>query len=283
MLGPFDFIPGSMVVSMFVLSVVVIAVVLALVAQTPISDVVRERIEQLFGETTIPETHVVAIAFVIGVGAFHTPIKLVLRYFSTVVHELGHALMAGALLARPKSIHIHPSSSGLAIYELSPNWGRFRASLVSAAGYPAPGLAALAAVYAVQEGFGTAWTVFAASVLAVAIVLLIRNIWGFLWTTSIVVGSYFGITQLSSEWLAAGAVFIAGFLALSGIEFAWVQLRLVKHAPGSGVDAESISHYLGVGPRFVAWVHLFISLVTGVLAGFYAVQPYVDDMVKAFN
>lgn len=127
---------ASMVKTMFLLSVIVIAVVLVLVAQIPISEVVRERIEGLFGETTIPETHLVAIAFVIGVGAFHTPIKLVLRYFSTVVHELGHAFMAGALLAKPKSIHIHPSSSGLAIYELSPNWGRFRASLVSAAGYP---------------------------------------------------------------------------------------------------------------------------------------------------
>ena len=266
---------------MFLLSVVVLAVVVLLVGQTPIPEVAREGLEEIFGSISIPETHVVAISFVIGVGAFHTPVKLILRYFSTAVHELGHAFMAGALLARPKSIHIHPSSSGLAIYELSPNWGRFRASLVSAAGYPAPGLAALAAVYAVQEGFGTAWTVFAASVLAVAIVLLIRNVWGFLWTTSIVVGSYFGITQLSSEWLAAGAVFIAGFLALSGIEFAWIQLRLVRHAPGSGVDAESISHYLGIGPRFVAWMHLLISLVTGVLAGFYAVQPYVNEMWTA--
>jgi hypothetical protein len=30
-------------------------------------------------------------------------------------------------------------------------------------------------------------------------------------------------------------------------------------------------------------MHLLISLVTGVLAGFYAIQPYVDEMVKAFN
>ena len=262
---------------MFLLSFFVIAVVLFLVVQVEIPDEVVQRIEAYFVVRESVAPSIVTIAFLLGVVSFHTPLKIFLRYFATVVHELGHAFMAGVLLARPKSIHIHPSSSGLAIYELSPNWGRFRASLVSAAGYPAPGLVALAAVYAVQEGFAIPWTVFALSVLAVAIILLIRNFWGFLWTTSIVVASFFGVAELSVEWVGAATVFVAGFLALSGIEFAWVQVRLVKKAPGSGVDAEAISHFLGFSPRLIAWGHLSISLVASSITGFYALQPYFKN------
>ena len=265
---------------MFLLSFLVIAVVLLLVLQVEIPEEVVQHIESYFVVRESVAPSIIAIAFFLGVVSFHTPIKIFLRYFATVVHELGHAFMAGVLLARPKSIHIHPSSSGLAIYELSPNWGRFRASLVSAAGYPAPGLAALAAVYAVQEGFAIPWTVFALSVLAISIILLIRNFWGFLWTTSVVLASFFGVAQLSGEWVAAAAVFVAGFLALSGIEFAWVQVRLVKKAPGSGVDAESISHFLGFSPRLIAWGHLWISLVASSMTGFYALQPYVDQVLQ---
>lgn len=268
---------------MFLVSIVVMGVVLALAAQLSLSQDAQDLLERAFVVSEIPETLWVALAFLFGVGAFHTPLKIVLRYFSTAVHELGHAFMAGVLLARPRSIQIHPSSSGLAIYESPPDWGRFRSALVSTAGYPAPGLAAMAAVYAVQQGYGVAWTVFAASVLALAIVFLIRNIWGFLWTTGIVVGSYFGVTQLSSDWVAATAMFVAGFLALSGIEFAWIQIRLVKHAPGSGVDAEAIFHSLGIPARLTAWVHFLLSVGAGAVAGYNAAWPYIDKMLAAFE
>jgi len=260
--------------AVFLLSFFVIFVVIALVIQVELPDEIVTRIEDYFVLRESVEPSVIAAAFVLGAISFHTPLKIFLRYFATVVHELGHAFMAGLLLARPKSIQIHPSSSGLAIYELSPNWGRFRASLVSAAGYPAPGLAALAALHAVQEGYAIPWTIFALSVLAVAIIFLIRNVWGFLWTSSIVVATFFGISQLSVQWVAAGAVYVAGFIALSGIEFAWIQVKLVRKSPGSGVDAESISHYLGISPRLIAWCHLWISLVTSSTAGFYAIQPF---------
>lgn len=268
---------------MFLISAVVIVIVGALALQVPLSDKAIEALERAFVTADVPPTSYVALGFAFGVAAFHTPLKVLLRYFSTAVHELGHAFMAGLLLARPKSIHIHPSSSGLAIYELPNDWGPLRSALVSAAGYPAPGIAAMAAVYAVAEGYAVAWTVFAASVLALAILLLIRNIWGFLWTTSIVIGSYFAVTQLSSDWVSTAAMFVAGFLALSGIEFAWVQVRLVKHAPGSGVDAEAISHVLGFSPRFHAWIHLLISLGTGAAAGVFAVRPYVDEMLVSIQ
>ncbi len=221
-----------------------------------------------------PATSLVAFGFAAGVVLEASPAKILLRYFSTAVHELGHAFMAGALFARPKTILIHPSSSGLAIFELAPNWGRFRSFLVSAAGYPAPSIAAVAAIQAIQMGHSQVWAVFSMTVLAIAIVLLIRNFWGFFWTTGVVVGSFFGLRSVSAEWVGVGVAAIAGFLAMNGIEFAQIQLKLVRQAPGSGVDAEAISQVTGLPSRLIALGHLMVCMLISGAAGYFAIQPH---------
>ena len=227
-----------------------------------------------------PAASLVALGFVAGVVLEASPAKILLRYFSTAVHELGHAFMAGALFARPKTILIHPSSSGLAIFELAPNWGRFRSFLVSAAGYPAPSIAAVAAIQAIQMGHSQVWAVFSMAVLAIAIVLLIRNFWGFFWTTGVVAASFFGLRLVSAEWVGVGVAAIAGFLAMNGIEFAQIQLKLVRQAPGSGVDAEAISQVTGLPSRLVASGHLLVCMGISGAAGYFAIQPYWSEIVN---
>lgn len=227
-----------------------------------------------------PSAFHVAVGFAAGVVLEASPAKILLRYFSTAVHELGHAFMAGALFARPKTILIHPSSSGLAIFELAPNWGRFRSFLVSAAGYPAPSIAAVAAIQAIQMGHSQVWAVFSMAVLAIAIVLLIRNFWGFFWTTGVVVASFFGLRMVSAEWVGVGVAAIAGFLAMNGIEFAQIQLKLVRQAPGSGVDAEAISQVTGLPSRLVASGHLLVCMGISGAAGYFAIQPYWSEIVN---
>jgi hypothetical protein len=230
-----------------------------------------------------PSASLVALGFGIGVAVEALPTKLIFRYFSTAVHELGHAFMAGALFARPKTILIHPSSSGLAIFELAPNWGRFRSFLVSAAGYPAPSIAAVAAVQAVQTGHSQAWAVFSIAVLSIAIVLLIRNFWGFLWTTGVVVASYFGLKTVSAEWVGVAVAGIAGFLAMNGIEFAQIQSKLVKQSPGSGVDAEAIAQVTRIPARLVTAGHLTVCLGISGASGYFAVQPYWSETLHWFS
>lgn len=225
-----------------------------------------------------PATSLVTFGFAAGVVLEASPAKILLRYFSTAVHELGHAFMAGALFARPKTILIHPSSSGLAIFELAPNWGRFRSFLVSAAGYPAPSIAAVAAIQAIQMGHSQVWAVFSMTVLAVAIVLLIRNFWGFFWTTGVVVGSFFSLRSVSAEWVGVGVAAIAGFLAMNGIEFAQIQMKLVRQAPGSGVDAEAISQVTGLPSRLVALGHLLVCMGISGAAGYFAIQPHWNSI-----
>jgi len=263
---------------MWILSIVVLVITLFFGTHQTLPAEATDFLNWLAPNDGAPTASLVAAGFVAGVVLEASPAKLLFRYFSTAVHELGHAFMAGALFARPKTILIHPSSSGLATFELSPNWGRFRSFLVSAAGYPAPSIAALAAIQAVQLGHSQAWAVFSIAVLAIAIVLLIRNFWGFFWTTGVVVGSYFGLKLVSAEWVGVAVAGIAGFLAMNGIEFAQIQSKLVRQAPGSGVDAEAISHVTGLSSRLVASGHLLVCVGVSGAAGYFAIQPYWSEI-----
>jgi hypothetical protein len=268
---------------MWILSLVVLGVSLFFGTHQNLPSQAGDFLQWLAPHDGSPSAALIAFGFVVGVVLEASPAKILLRYFSTAVHELGHAFMAGALFAKPKTILIHPSSSGLAIFELAPNWGRFRSFLVSAAGYPAPSIAAVAAIHAVQSGHSQAWAVFSISVLSIAIVLLIRNFWGFFWTTGVVVASYFGLRLVSAEWVGCGVAAIAGFLAMNGIEFAQIQLNLVRNAPGSGVDAEAISRVTGFPARLVALGHLLVCLGISGAAGYFAIQPYWSEIANWFS
>lgn len=263
---------------MFLLSFAVIALVLVVASGGTLPVPVIEFLDEYVKNDGQSTAQLVAIGCGLGMIAALTPVRLALRYFSTVVHELGHAFMAGALFARPRQIRIQPSSSGLAIYDLSPNWGRFRASLVSAAGYPAPSIAAVAAIQAVQMGRSIAWAIFSVGVLSLAIILLIRNLWGIVWTTAVVGGSYYAFDKVSSDLVGSVVAGIAGFLVINGIQFAWMQVTLVRRAPGCGVDAESIARFTKLPAGLVAWGHLLVCLGLGYWAGWLAIMPYWSEI-----
>jgi len=153
------------------------------------------------------------------------------------VHELGHAFVPGLLLASPKSIYIHPSSTGLALYRPSQNWGPGRITLTSAAGYVAPKLAARAAMNAVTKGHALAWATFSVGVLAFSLLILIRNLWGLFWTGAAIGGSYFGYGKLEVDLLGCIGAGIAGYLTVNAIQDSWMQLTITRNVPGSGCDA----------------------------------------------
>ena len=263
---------------MWILSVVVLAISLFFGAHLDMPAPVGDFLTWLAPQDGAPSASLVALGFGVGVIVEASPLKIALRYFSTVVHELGHAFMAAALFARPKSILIHPSSAGLATFELAPNWGRFRSFLVSGAGYPAPSIAAVAAIQAVQMGHSQAWAVFSMAILSIAILLLIRNFWGFFWTTCVVAVSYFGLKYVSAEWVGVAVAGIAGFLAMNGIEFASIQLKLVKQGSGSGADAEAISQLTRIPAGIVASGHLLLCMGISGAAGYFAIQPYWSEI-----
>lgn len=268
---------------MWLLSVLVIAVVGYLVSGRPLPVEVVERLAHLVPDDFAPTEKFLALSFIAGMFVGGTPVHTAVRYLSTVVHELGHAFTAGILGGRPKNITISLNSSGLAVYEPPVTWGRMRASLVSLAGYPSPALASVAAVKASQSGHPKAWFAFAAGTLAIGIVFLIRNFWGFLWTSAVVAGSYFGARELTVEFIGMIVGGVAGYLAVEGCRNAWEQLTIVRVATGSGCDAERVANWWRVGPRFVGFLHLVAVVTVSSWATQMAVHPYWGDITACIS
>ena len=268
---------------MFLVSIIVLAPVLLLAAGRELPPEVLNQIDRLVPLDTTISPGQLAASFAAGLVIAGTPLHVVVRYLSTVVHELGHAFTAGLLGGRPKNITISLDASGLAVYQPPFTWGRGRASLVSFAGYPAPAVAALAAVEALRLGYSRTWFMFAAATLAVSILLLIRNFWGFLWTSCVVFGSYLAAREVAAQYLGMAAGAVAGYLALEGIRNARVQLAIARRFPGTGTDAERIAGWWRFSPSFVAVVHLLVVVTISGYAATRAVGPQwsvVEDLVR---
>lgn len=245
---------------MFLVSVAVLVPVLLLAAGREWSPEVLNRLGSLLPADAGLGSGQLAVSFAAGLVIAGTPLHVLMRYLSTVVHELGHAFTAGLLGGRPRNITISLDASGLAVYQPPLTWGRGRASLVSFAGYPAPAVASLAAVEALRLGYSRTWFTFAAATLAVSIVLLIRNFWGFLWTSCVVAGSYLAAREVAAQYLGMAAGALAGYLALEGIRNARVQMAFVRRYPGTGTDAERIAGWWWFSPTTVSAVH-FLTVV----------------------
>ena len=237
---------------MWLVSFVVLVVLGYVLTGRELPDRLVEVMETYLPNDRGPGSDVVAFAMLGGAAVGLTPIHRVVRYLATLVHELGHALAAGILGGRPSHITISTDASGLAVYQPPLHWGRLRASIVSAAGYPAPAVASLAAVYALQQGRSQAWFVFATGVLAVAILLLIRNVWGFFWTSAVVAAAVFGVRELDVRAIGSAVAAIAGFLAVESFRHAFHQFVVLRHVRNTGCDAEAIGRFLRLPPMLVS-------------------------------
>ena len=263
---------------MFLVSLVVLVPVIYLVSGQSLPFEVSQQLDKLLPTDGRPTDQYLALAFIAGAFVGATPIHVLLRYMSTVVHELGHAFTAGVLGGRPKNVTIAPSSSGLATYQPPISWGRGRASLVSLAGYPAPAVASLAAVQALILGHTIAWFFFATATLAISILLLIRNLWGFIWTSAVVALAYYASQKLDLKYLAVIVASIAGYLAIESVRHSSQQLSIIKRIQGSGCDAARVAFWWGLPPRLVATSHMIVSTAVSSYACYLAINPYWDEI-----
>ncbi len=270
---------------MWLISVLVVVPVFYVLSGRQIPLKVDEQLELFFPKDAVPSEQLIALGFIAGAFLASSPLHKIARYLPTVVHELGHAFTAGILGGRPKNITISLDTSGLAIYEPPMNWGKLRATLVSLAGYPASSIAALAAVKITQEGHPQAWFAFAVGTLAVSIVLLIRNIWGFIWTAGVVAASYFGAPYIPLEMIGAVVSGVAGYLAIEAYRHAYTQWLIIRKFPGSGADAEKVARSWRMNGPFVGFLHLLSVTAISAYSVYLAINPYwgeIEDWVQEF-
>ena len=264
---------------MWIISVLVLVPVGWLAVGRDIPNEVSDQLQERFSDLQAPTDQILAYSFIIGLFVGGTPFHVILRYLATLVHELGHALSAGILGGRPKQIEIHPSSSGVATYQPPLGWGRGRASIVSLAGYPGPAVASLAAVGAMRSGLTAPWFLFVIGTLAMSILFLIRNLWGFMWTAGVVAGGYFAATNLSIEIVQWTVGVAAGYLAIEGFRHAWQQIQITRRFRGSGCDAEKVAVWWGFSPTGVAVFQLILVCAAAGWSGYLAINQHWEEIV----
>jgi len=132
---------------------------------------------------------VVALAAVVPPRVWHGA-----RLGVTAVHETGHAVVALLVGRKVTAIHLRPDTSGVTIHY--GRGGRIRRAATAAAGYPAPGLLALAGALLVEHREPQLWLGALLALGVINVVLWIRNLFGFV---------------VMAAWIAAG-----GWLILRG-------------------------------------------------------------------
>ena len=241
----------------WLLSVVSIAITGLVIAEQPIYDYLPRSLVEQFPPIDLTVGSI-GLYLAIGIIVSVTPVHRFVHYSATVVHELGHAFTSGLLGARPKNIQIHPSGAGIAMYQAPAMWARWRRATVTAAGYPAPAIAGLAGIMAAQNGLGAMWVLFTAAVLLLSVILIIRNFWGFFWSSCVVGVAYAGVTQLPEQQMALIGVAMSGFLLTEAMRDAREQIQIVRLIDGSGADADQIGRWYNVDTVLVARIHFVL-------------------------
>src|SRR5207302_4543018 len=98
------------------------------------------------------------------------------RLAVTAVHEVGHAVVAVLVGRRVTAVHLRADSSGVTYHRGPRRW--FGGVATAAAGYPTPGLAAVAGAWLTADRLSRVWLVALAVVGIVNVLLWVRNLFG---------------------------------------------------------------------------------------------------------
>jgi hypothetical protein len=210
-----------------------------------------------------------AIAIPIGVTTVcWQPSWRIVRYLVTVLHELGHAIIAMCFGRIIVGMRLHKDSSG-ATRILGPKGRPISDAIISFAGYPGP--AAVATALAVAVRFGREDAALAIlGIVFLAMALRISNLWGAL---ELILG--IAITFAVVAWfpfeLNSAIVFLIAVIAIAGSlrsileQRKWRRADRIDPASGLGYDALGVSKrlHLPAGIVDVAWILIWFVFAVG--------------------
>lgn len=184
----------------------------------------------------LPPALVGIVLGVIAVLLLVPPVWRIARNGVTIVHEMAHVIVARLMGRRIHGIRLHTDTSGLAISSGKPRG--FGILLTSIAGYPGPGIAGTAMLWAAAEGYGGASMTLLAALLAVAF-LLARNVWGVLTTAAALAGTAWVLWQSDPLIVSATALGVGMFLTAGSLRTS-IDL-LLAHVRGDAAESDAVS------------------------------------------
>ena len=169
----------------------------------------------------------------------------------TLVHELGHAVVGLLVGGRVQRVSISLDASGETLTLMGGRFPRVRLTMFTLAGYPAPAVVGLGAAFAVSTEDHRLFLLLAAVLVAAALVLWVRNLWGIVVFAVTAVVLWLAATEAGDVVTRSAAIALAWLFALGGLRSAW---QLTRGARTSGRvldDAERVAQLTRVLPRGV--------------------------------
>lgn len=183
------------------------------------------------------------------------PVWVMARNVTTVVHEMGHVVVAAICGRTISGIKVHTDTSGLAITRGSPRG--LGVLLVSLAGYPAPAALGLVLTWLAMDGRAGVGLLALVLLLAAAF-LLVRNLWGAL-VVLVCLLSAWAVLWYAEGVVASAVVLVVGvFLATSSLRAAGDLARLHAREEVPVSDATLARSNSLISPVF--WVGVFLVL-----------------------
>lgn len=196
---------------------------------------------------------VLLVAVLLGCVLPVSPAWRVLRHACTYVHELTHALTALLVGGVVYSVTYEPDASGLAKFSLPREFGRPRLVLAAGAGYLGPGIAGLGAVAATRSGMAMPWLLGSAVVVLTGMLLLVRSLWGFVYSAALGAALWMAGVILAAPWSTMIGGMLAGVMLGGGVRMARTQLR---HRDHTETDAGVVGKAMHLPGPFIAVLHL---------------------------
>lgn len=215
------------------------------------------------------DTQTLTIHFVIAFILLHTPV--VGKYVAilhTLIHEIGHALMAMLTGGRVQSIKLFANTSGEA-WSRNTRLGQIPTTL---AGYPFASVVSLVLLYyLVQEDHTMVMTIIASFVL-ISFIFWIRNLYGLVWVMSFIYLLYRTITATNTVYVSHIITLLVCIIYIEAVQKALTIFILSITQPKNAGDATILKRATLIIPASI-WGLLFF--IQAVLIAGYGIYNYI--------
>ncbi|MCI2254884.1 M50 family metallopeptidase [Domibacillus indicus] len=200
----------------------------------------------------------------VGAAILLTCIPIAGKYFrvlNTLLHEIGHVLASLLSGGGIHHVQLFWDTSGVA-YTTHAN--RLAAIVTSLAGYPFASASAFFVAWASLNGY-TGWLYYGLfMILAVSLVLWVRNWFGFLWLVAFFAGTAAIYMYASGAVQQAYMYVITAVLLVESVRSSWVIFYLSLISPQKAGDASALKRSTGISSRVWGLLFLIQALYFGI-------------------